>query len=283
MVCREIGRPTCHSIGCLRQTIEAMLGKLLGKNGGKSASTPPGFRLYAIGDVHGCLKELNALLDLINEDTESASLSGEVFGDDASGPLKPVLVFLGDYIDRGPDSKGVLDRLIELQDEDIETMFLKGNHEAAMLDFMAAPRRHLEWMHWGGAETLESYGLENVWSRDEEDLAAELSINMPPEHRDFLETLELTHEAGDFIFVHAGLKPGVALNEQEEDDLIWIRSEFHRMPAEQRPDKVVVHGHHPVKKPDDKGWRVNVDTGACWSGMLTAVVLEDGKRRFLST
>jgi len=282
MMCREIRRPTTTSIGCLQQTIEAMLGKFLGKNRGKSATAPPGTRLYAVGDIHGCLLELNALLDMIDQEAESATLAGDVFGD-SGGSLKPAIICLGDYIDRGPDSKGVLNRLIELQSNDIETIFLKGNHEAAMLDFMAAPKRHQEWLHWGGAETLESYGLEKVWYRDEEDLAAELSIRMPSEHRDFMETLELTHIAGDFIFVHAGLKPGVAIDEQKEQDLIWIRSEFHSTPSEQRPDKVVIHGHHPVKKPQDHGWRVNVDTGACWSSMLTAVVLEENKRRFLST
>lgn len=266
-----------------------MLRKFLGKSHRNTASAPQDARIYAIGDIHGCLTELDALLGLIKNDAKS-DLNESVEGDGAAkssnaanSTTNATLVFLGDYIDRGPASKEVIDRLIDLQNSDWQTVFLKGNHEAAMLNFMAAPRKHSEWLHWGGAETLESYGIEHVWSRDEDDLAANLASVMPQSHRDFLETLELMHQEADYIFVHAGLKPGIALEEQEEQDLLWIRSEFHNTAPGDRLEYTVIHGHHPVKKPQDRGWRVNVDTGACWSGMLSAVVLEKNKRRFLST
>ena len=123
----------------------------------------------------------------------------------------------------------------------------------------------------------------HVLGRTGEELAADLSERLPGNHRAFLESLRLTHIEGDYVFVHAGLRPGVPLADQEEEDLLWIRKRFHDTPSKHRPDKVVVHGHQPIKKPIDAGWRIGVDTGACWSGVLTAVVLEETKRRFLST
>lgn len=255
----------------LRQLNEPMLTKLFSKKGDNKALIPPGRRIYAVGDVHGCLAELRALMGIIDADSVAAPIEGRR------------LIFLGDYVDRGPDSKGVIETMIGLRQAAPEAVFLKGNHEAAMLDFMANPRQHGEWLHWGGDKTLESYGLAHVMARDEADLAAELSRVMPTAHRDFLESLDLMHVEGDYVFVHAGLKPGVALDDQDASDLMWIRNEFHKTPSDKRPDKIVVHGHHPVKKPQDEGWRINVDTGACWSGMLSALVLEETSRRFLTT
>jgi len=272
------------SIVRLRQLNEAMLTKLFSKKGEKDTFIPTGRRIYAIGDVHGCLSHLKALLHNITEDDASRTLSESTFAENEAPPLKEKrLIFLGDYVDRGPDSKGVIEELVTLQKRSPGNVFLKGNHEAALLDFIANPQRHGEWLHWGGAETLESYGLTHVWSREETDLAAEFSRKIPTTHRAFLESLELMHIEGDYVFVHAGLKPGVALEEQDASDLMWIRSEFHQTPSEKRPERTVVHGHHPVKKPDDEGWRINVDTGAYSTGKLTAVVLEGASRRFLST
>lgn len=245
-----------------------MLNRLFKKNGA-GASAPPGKRLYAIGDIHGCADLLDRLIDLIAED--------------AGGLDKAQLIFLGDYIDRGPDSKGVLDRLIRLDEEQPSAIFLKGNHEAIMLDFLKDPNEMLHWLDWGGEETLESYGLDDILGRDGEDLADELAQKMPKPHRKFLENLALTHIEGDYLFVHAGLRPGLSLEEQQEDDLLWIRGRFHKANADERPPYTVVHGHQPLKKPLDAGWRIDVDTGACWSGRLTAVILENDKRRFIST
>ena len=194
-----------------------------------------------------------------------------------------LVIFLGDYVDRGPDSKGVLDRLIAFGKEWPKTVFLKGNHESIMLEFLDDPGEMLYWLDWGGEETLESCGLTDIIGRPGEDLEAELAQNLPSDHVKFLHSLPLTHVEGDYLFVHAGLRPGVPLEEQNEDDLLWIRRRFHKALVDERPEYTVVHGHQPVKKPEDAGWRIAVDTGACWSGKLTAVVLEGTERRFIST
>ncbi len=244
-----------------------MLGKLFGGKG-PVAAAPDGERIYAIGDVHGCDSLLDGLLTLIKTDAADA---------------KSRLVFLGDYVDRGPNSKGVIDRLVALKAETPDTVFLKGNHEQAMLDFLERPDLNEEWLHWGGDKTLESYGVSNIWTRHPEALAEDLSAHLPDAHREFLESLELWRVFRDYAFVHAGFRPGVALADQTPEDCLWIRGEFHNAEPDKRPREVVVHGHHPVKKPLDVGWRIDVDTGAVWSDALTAVVLERTARRFLST
>lgn len=245
-----------------------MLGKLL-SGSHKNAAAPQGVRVYAVGDVHGCAAELDALMALIKADAKSADASR--------------IIFLGDYVDRGPDSKGVLDRLAALQKSGADIVALKGNHEAIMLDFLAEPAEMLHWLDWGGEETLLSYGVDPSPSRDAGDLAADLRRAMPKTHLALLESLTLTHQEGDYLFVHAGLRPGVALEDQQEEDLLWIRKRFHKAAKDERPDFVVVHGHQPLKNPEDAGWRIAIDTGACWTGKLTAVVLEGTERRFLST
>ncbi|MEX0644907.1 MAG: metallophosphoesterase family protein, partial [Parvularculaceae bacterium] len=232
------------------------------------ATTPEGLRLYAIGDIHGCADHLDSLLDKIAAEER------------ASGPAQ--LIFLGDYVDRGPDSRGVIDRLLEIRRSRPQTIFLKGNHEAVFLDFLADPYEARDWLDWGGADTLASYGVEGA-ARAPDDLADEMKSRLPADHLGFLEGLELMRAFGDYLFVHAGVRPGVPLAKQEERDLLWIRGEFHNAPPELRPDKIVVHGHHPMRKPLDAGWRIAVDTGACFGGKLTAVVLEGVSRRFLSS
>jgi serine/threonine protein phosphatase 1 len=244
-----------------------MIHKLFSRNSNKAA-TPGGRRLYAVGDIHGCADLLDGLLALIRQDA-------------AATPYQ--LVFLGDYVDRGPDSAGVLDRLVKISASTPDTIFLKGNHEAAMLDFLDAPRGNEEWLHWGGDKTLESYGLTKFWDREAEDVAIDLAKAMPAAHLSFLRGLRLYEEIGDYAFVHAGFRPGVPIKDQTEHDMLWIRGEFHNAPSENRPDKVVVHGHQPVRKPLDAGWRIDVDTGAVWSDALTAVALEGVTRRFIST
>ncbi|MGE0407955.1 MAG: metallophosphoesterase family protein, partial [Amphiplicatus sp.] len=230
------------------------------------ARAPSGERLYAIGDIHGCADLLDRLIQTIAKDAAGARMRA---------------IFLGDYIDRGPDSRGVLDRLVALKRARPETIFLKGNHEAAFLDFLAAPESTRGWLDWGGAETLDSYGVADL-SRPPVVIAEEMLTRLPADHLAFLKGLDLMRVFGDYVFVHAGVRPGVALDEQDEDDLLWIREEFHRAPVDERPDKVVVHGHHPVKKALDAGWRIDVDTGACFTGRLTAVILDGTDRRFVS-
>jgi len=247
-----------------------MLKKLFGatKGAGAGSAAPEGVRLYAVGDIHGCAGQLDALLAQI--EAEPAEM------------LEKRIVFLGDYVDRGPDSRAVVERLVALQKSKPQTVFLKGNHEAAMLDFLHAPDAEASWLNWGGAETLQSYGIAQIFSREPHLVAAEFADRLPAAHRAFFDGLELYSVAAGYLFVHAGVRPGVPLEAQEERDLLWIRGEFHNALPERRPDKVVVHGHHPVKKPLDAGWRVDVDTGACYGGKLTAAVLEGTNRRFIS-
>ena len=235
--------------------------------------------LVAIGDVHGRADLLRALLGRIAE---------------TMGTRAYRLVLLGDYVDRGPDSRGVLDTLLRLKRERPDTVFLKGNHEQAMLDFLGAPEEGEAWVQWGGAETLESYGVRATepappgaddlkMERPAAVLAEELAGALPDEHFAFLMGLDLTHRAGRHLFVHAGLNPERALDDQRERDLLWIREAFSRHGKGAFGDLVVVHGHTPTAKPENKSWRVNVDTGAVWSGRLTAVILDGDKRRFVAT
>ncbi len=239
----------------------------------RRATVPAGARLYAIGDVHGRLDLLERLLSLIASDANDAGAS----------QAQPQLIFLGDYVDRGPDSRGVVERIIEEQSRAPGVVALKGNHEAALLDFLADPGEGAIWLEWGGRETLQSYGLADVDRRAPADLADEFRQRLPFEHRSFYEGLTLSHIAGDYFFAHAGVRPGVPLAEQSPSDLMWIREAFHRAAASERPDKVVVHGHHPMERPRDFGWRIAVDTGAVWTGALSAVALEGRTGRFLST
>ncbi len=244
-----------------------MIGKLF-QGKAPQAAVPATERLYAVGDIHGCAGLLAALLAKI--DAEPAEKTRR-------------LVFLGDYVDRGENSKAVLDTLIAIKAREPETVMLKGNHEQAMLDFLDAPDRNEDWLHWGGDKTLESYGVADIWQKPPARLAAEMKDRLPAEHLAFLGSLELWRVIGDYVFVHAGFRPGVALEAQTQEDCLWIRADFHNGAPEGRPREVVVHGHHPVKKPLDLGWRIAVDTGAVWSDALTAVVLEGTTRRFIST
>lgn len=230
---------------------------------------PDGLRVYAIGDIHGSADLLDQMLAAITQDCETLT----------DGRAR--LVFLGDYIDRGPDSPGVLDRLIALKASGVPSIYLKGNHEDELLGFLDNPSDHVHWLEWGGEETLENYGVRAGAARDVVDIAADLRAAIPPAHVNFLNALEIRHEVGDYLFVHAGIKPGVPIDEQTDYDQMWIRGEFHRTEPEQRPDKVIIHGHQSAKKVVDKGWRVCVDTGAVWNGTLTAIVLEGTQKRFL--
>ncbi len=245
-----------------------MIRKLLKKDD-NGAAAPAGKKIYAVGDIHGCSDLLGELLEKIAED--------------AGGLDAAQLIFLGDYVDRGPDSKGVIDHLIQLQKNQPNTVFLKGNHEALLLEFLEDPEDMLHWLDWGGQEALSSYGLIDILKRSGEDLAAELSLAMGRDHLAFIRNLALTHIEGDYLFVHAGVRPGVKIEDQKEEDLLWIRKRFQNAPRELRPPYTVVHGHQPLKNPLDKGWRIDVDTGAVWSGKLTAVALEGKARRFIST
>ena len=224
--------------------------------------------LVAVGDVHGRADLCAQLIGKVERRYEARDLR---------------FVFLGDYVDRGPDSRGVLDALIELRAARPDTVLLKGNHEQAMLDFIADPAEGEAWLEWGGEETMASYGVERVPGMMLETLRDVFADAIPDSHFALLMGLDLTHREDDVLFVHAGLNPGRALEEQRERDVLWIRDEWRKDGKGKFPGLTVVHGHTPVPKPENHAWRVNVDTGAVWSSRLTALCLDGGKRSFVST
>lgn len=232
----------------------------------------PGKRVYAVGDIHGRADLLERLLVQIHEHAKKHR------------GTENTLVFLGDYVDRGKDSKGVLNRLRALDWPGWKFAFLRGNHDQAVLDFLADAKFYRAWRPFGAAETLLSYGVmpprfdrETEFEKARQDLAEKI----PPEHVDFLQNLELFYIQDDYYFCHAGVRPGIPLEEQVAEDLLWIRDEFlyHRRQFE----KMVVHGHTPSPKPTKALHRIGVDTGAHATHCLTAVVLEGKGHSFLQT
>jgi serine/threonine protein phosphatase 1 len=233
------------------------------------ARLPPGVRVYAVGDVHGRLDLLVDMLARIEADIAARP-----------GPL-PLRVFLGDYIDRGPDSARVIEALIDLQAR-APTVCLCGNHETYALRFLMDASSLSVWSRVGAADTITSYGLTYPFRsgpRESEELRQAFVQRLPPLHRRFLESLPLTLTLGDYLFVHAGVVPGVPLCDQRRDDLIMIREPF--LSFEGHFGKVVVHGHTPVETPEVRPNRINLDTGAFRWGRLTCAVFEADTLRFL--
>jgi serine/threonine protein phosphatase 1 len=240
-----------------------ILSSMLGQGSQTPAALPEGIRIYAVGDVHGRSDLLGRLLAAIDADCKQRPIA------------RPITVFVGDYIDRGPDSRNALDLLLHWQ-RAYEAIFLRGNHEMFLPRFLADPRSLDEWRQYGGLETLLSYGLKPSINPDRDEqtiLATEFAEILPQEHLDFLQSLALTFSCGDFLFVHAGVRPGVPILEQTEDDLLWIRDDF--LNWEQPFERFVVHGHTPVNEPDHRSNRINIDTGAYATGRLTCVVIEN--------
>lgn len=234
------------------------------------ASAPEGTRLYAIGDIHGSLEQLKALQAAILADSDKA-------------PARRVVIYLGDYIDRGPGSQQVVEHLLVAPLPGFETHCLRGNHEDFLLRFLAEKVDAGAWLSNGGDATCLSYGFDPSSPEEEGNLLdwlqKKLGSSLPASHRAFFDSLKLSHEEGDYFFCHAGVRPGVALLEQSPEDLLWIREPF----LESKADfgKIVVHGHTPTKIVESKRNRIGIDTGACYGGRLTAVVLERDGRRFL--
>jgi serine/threonine protein phosphatase 1 len=225
-----------------------------------------GPRVYAIGDVHGHLAILDQLLDLIGKDLRANPPSS-----------RPQLVFLGDYVDRGPDSRGVLDRLLQLRTRpEFDVVALRGNHEDALLRFLDDPGYAASWIENWGEATLRAYGVD-PWGGA--DVRSRFLNAFPPAHRAFLESLPLTHEVGDYLFVHAGVRPGCPLDRQEARDLMWIRYDFLESDADH--GRVVVHGHTPAPSAQIRSNRIGLDTGVYYSGVLTAVRLEGETQQIL--
>lgn len=232
---------------------------------------PPGERIYAVGDIHGRLDLLSRMLELIR--THNAKASSAAI----------TVVFLGDYVDRGPSSSEVIDRLLAFAKEH-RSVFLMGNHEEALLRFLVDPRDGLQWFRLGGLQTLASYGVDIDalhFGLGPEGVRAAFLAVLPDSHREFFLTLELSRSIGEFFFCHAGVRPGVELGAQAPHDLIWIREEF--LTSREDFGVMIVHGHTPVREPELLPNRVNVDTGAFATGRLTCAVIEGGEISFLST
>ncbi len=237
-----------------------ILKKLLGAP--KKKALPEGIRIYAIGDVHGRADLLERVFTKID-----AHLA-------ANPVVRPVHVLVGDYIDRGPASREVIDLLIG-RSQVQEMVCLRGNHEAFLFEFMRHPRSLREWGLMGGRETLISYGLQPPLKADaaiENEMAAELRAVFPKSHRHFIGRLQNFFVCGGYFFVHAGVRPRVPLGQQKEEDLLWIRDDF--LLHEDDFGKMIVHGHTPVRDVDFRPNRINIDTGAYATGQLSCLMIE---------
>jgi serine/threonine protein phosphatase 1 len=228
---------------------------------------PDGIRIYAVSDIHGRADLLQGVFDAIDHHLARA------------GPIRALHVFLGDYIDRGPASRQAIDLLIE-RSHHHESIFLKGNHEAFLFEVLQDASRLEAWKEYGGFQTLVSYGLTPSIKPDQEEqkeLIQALAHNMPMHHCRFFNSLRSSFSCGDFFFVHAGVRPGVPLRRQREEDLLWIRDEF--LQSDEDFGKFIVHGHTPVPKPEIRQNRINIDTGAYATGILTLLTIQ-GDRMF---
>ncbi|MBN2630292.1 MAG: serine/threonine protein phosphatase [Rhodobacteraceae bacterium] len=226
---------------------------------------------YAIGDIHGHLGLLRGVHDLISADMARHG-QGQV-------------VHVGDLVDRGPDSRGVIDFLRDGIAQGQDWVVLKGNHDRMFTLFMADPcardaglRAQFSWLHprLGGAETLESYGVRSPADRPITPVHSDAVAAVPKAHIAFLDALPTSHRVGDVVFVHAGIRPNIALKDQTETDLLWIRAAFldHIGPHE----ALIVHGHTAIDTPTHYGNRVNIDSSAAYGGPLSAIVIEaDGQ------
>ena len=229
--------------------------------------------IYAIGDIHGRLDLFEAMLDKVRED---AAASGE----------RPLLILLGDYIDRGPASFDVVERILALETEDwCDLELLMGNHEWALLRFLHQSESGVSWLDHGAAATLASYGVGLPGKRLDPTGYAEardrFQAAVPKSHLHLLMRLQLYTVHDDYLFVHAGVRPDVPLAEQTARDFLWIRTAFLTSPRAN--DHVVVHGHTPETQPVNLRWRIGLDTGAYATGVLTAVRLHGSDRRILQS
>lgn len=233
---------------------------------------PRGFRAYAVGDVHGRLDLLNSLLSMIEQDV-------------ARRPVRrSLLIFLGDLIDRGPDSKGVIERLLTYRHGRLKPYFLAGNHEEVLLRLIAGERGILaSWLKFGGADCLLSYGFDpsSLDARNERASLTAIRNVFPAEHIRFIGSFADTLRFGDYLFVHAGIRPRIDLSLQSQSDLRWIRSPF--LEDDGDHGVVVVHGHSISPAAELRHNRIGIDTGAYRTGILTALALEGADRWILDT
>jgi serine/threonine protein phosphatase 1 len=232
-------------------------------------AAPDGIVIYAIGDIHGRVDLLDALGARIDRDieTEQSKTSIEIY--------------LGDYIDRGPDSSSVIDWLVNRR-RNRNVMFLRGNHEYVLEEFLAQETEFKDWRQIGGYDTLVSYGVDHVLFHDtynDDEIRHEFAASLPAEHRHFLNGLATTIDLGAYFFVHAGVRPGTPLDEQVERDCLWIRDEF--LEHEDDFGRIIVHGHSPVLMPEFLSNRINLDTGAYATGRLSCLKISEQGARLL--
>jgi serine/threonine protein phosphatase 1 len=235
-------------------------------------SVPQGYRVYAIGDVHGRLDLLDNALAQIEADN------------DRRANARSILVFLGDLIDRGPSSAQVIERVRTYRRPGVQTVFISGNHEEVLLRLLRGESRFLQdWLRFGGAECARSYGISpTALRRMEPDQAVDVLRRKIPNHdHEFLASFVDTFRIGSYLFVHAGVRPGVPLPDQSQSDLRWIRQPF--LDNDDDHGFIVVHGHTIADQVDVRGNRIGLDTGAYRTGVLTAMGLEGGERWFLQT
>jgi serine/threonine protein phosphatase 1 len=243
-----------------------------GRSAASAWTIPDGIRVYAIGDVHGRRDLLARLFQQIEAD------------DSARGRIRTVFVFLGDYVDRGSDSRGVLEFLIQRAGSELECVFLGGNHDEVFARALSGDERAASTLHrMGGRNTALSYGItpEEYDRGSFGSLAELLRERVPSTHVAFLRKLAEWHQIGDYIFVHAGIRPGRPMRDQQVTDLRWIRREFLDHSASH--GAMIVHGHTVTEEVDARHNRIGVDTGAYQSGKLTAIGLEGAERWTLST
>jgi serine/threonine protein phosphatase 1 len=232
---------------------------------------PEGTIVYGIGDIHGRNDLLGDMTERVAADLKTRSCN------------HAVTVFLGDYIDRGPKSKAVVERLAT-GEWPTSIIALAGNHEEFLLTFLEDAGFLAFWRSQGGLETLHSYGVDvgrAMAGRDFEDVQADFTARFPKHHRDFLDALKVSATIGDYFFCHAGVRPGVSLDRQNRDDLLNIREPF--LSSDGEHGKLVVHGHTPAVAPEIRPNRIGIDTGAYATGRLTCLVLESDEQRFLPT
>lgn len=258
-----------------------MLAGAIGRIWGKTnrltvdnARVPSGDRIYAIGDIHGRVDLLERLHAKIARDAQTA----------APGTRKTI-IYLGDYVDRGLNTKELLDYLLDNPLPGFAPVYLKGNHDEYFANFLESSADGVPWLKYGGDATVYSYGV-----RIAEDVPPELRLDhvrdrlletVPQRHMAFLTHLKLAWTVGDFLFVHAGVRPDRPWDQQLSEDLLWIREEF--LESDREFGKIVVHGHSVSSAPDVRENRIGIDTGACFSNVLTCLVLEEDIKRFLST
>ncbi|MEN8197815.1 MAG: metallophosphoesterase, partial [Pseudomonadota bacterium] len=247
------------------------------RRGARPPPAPPaGSRIYAVGDIHGRADLLARLHRAILADAAAVG--------SAAGAARRLVVYIGDYVDRGLQSREVIDLLLDSALPGFEAVHLKGNHEDMMLRFLADAAQGPFWLANGGYATLASYGVGAPPPPHDaavlEDLRHRLEAALPPRHRDFLGSLALSHAEGDYLFVHAGVRPGAPAAAQREEDMMWIRDDF----LDSRADhgQIVVHGHSINHQPEQRPNRIGIDTGAFTTGHLTCLVLDGAMQRFIA-